>query len=156
MNKVKDALLWIVTILNRKKIPFQISGGFAAKIYGSPRPLNDIDIDIPDDSFLDIYEDIKPYLIYGPDRYIDGKWDVKLATLNYKGQEIDIAGANSCKISNKARTDWIILPCDFSKVVYINVFGIEVPVISKDDLVAYKKELDGEHQITDIEAIGAN
>jgi len=153
MDKVKNALIWIVDILNKKKIPFQISGGFAAKIYGSPRPLNDIDIDIPDDNFSDIYDDIKPYLIYGPDHYIDEKWDAQLATLNYKGQEMDISGATKGKMSNKDKSLWLPYPCDFNKITYQKVFNIEVPVIPREDLIAYKKELDGEHQLIDIKSI---
>ena len=152
-TKTQNALFWITNILNKKNIPFQISGGFAAKIYGSPRPLNDIDVDIPDVNFPDIYNDIKPYLIYGPDHYLDEKWDAQLATLNYEGQEIDITGATNCKISNKKKDAWLPYPCDFNKVSYMEIFGIKVPVISKDALVAYKKELDGEQQIIDIEAI---
>ena len=45
-EKTVDALRWIVGILEKKNILYQISGGFAAKLYGSSRPLNDIDIDI--------------------------------------------------------------------------------------------------------------
>lgn len=50
-EKTINALKWIIKILNSKNIPYQISGGFAAKMYGSIRPLNDIDIDIPEDNF---------------------------------------------------------------------------------------------------------
>ncbi|MFZ3016050.1 MAG: hypothetical protein WA101_03610, partial [Minisyncoccia bacterium] len=74
MKNTEKAFLWIVNILNNKNIPFQISGGFAAKIYGSPRELNDIDIDIPDENFPDIYDGVKQYAIYGPEHYKDAKW----------------------------------------------------------------------------------
>lgn len=85
----KRALEWIVGVLRKRQIPFQISGGCAAKIYGSQRELNDIDIDIPRDCFEKIIVDVKPFLIYGPSQYKDGKWDLYLMTLNYAGQEID-------------------------------------------------------------------
>ncbi|MFZ2072173.1 MAG: hypothetical protein WAV10_00610 [Minisyncoccia bacterium] len=153
MKNTEKAFLWIVNILNNKNIPFQISGGFAAKIYGSPRELNDIDIDIPDENFPDIYDGVKQYAIYGPEHYKDAKWDALLMTLNYEGQEIDITGATNGKISNKNKSAWLQYPCDFNKVIYKEVFGITVPVISKEDLISYKRELDGEHQIVDIESI---
>ena len=43
----KEAFEWIISILRNHKIPFEIIGGFAARLYGSRRMLADIDIDIP-------------------------------------------------------------------------------------------------------------
>ena len=153
MKDTEKAFIWIVSMLNNKKTPFQISGGFAAKIYGSLRELNDIDIDIPDENFHDIYDEVKQYIIYGPENYKDEKRDALLMTLNYEGQDIDITGATNGKISNKDRSAWLKYPCDFNKVTYKEVFEITVPVIQKEDLINYKRELDGEHQLIDIEAI---
>jgi len=87
------ALRWIVDVLHRHQVPFQITGGCAAKTYGSTRELNDIDIDIPRKDFKKILTAVKPYITFGPQRYKDGKWDVYLMTLNYIGQEIDIGSA---------------------------------------------------------------
>lgn len=148
----KGALEWIVGILKKYDVPFQISGGCAAKIYGSPRELNDIDIDIPENYFLKIISDVKPYIIYGPDQYKDKKWDLYLMTLNYAGQEIDI-GSGNAKISTKERDKWIDFSTDFSKAVKKTFLGIEVSVIPKEDLVNYKQSLDGVHQQVDIESI---
>ena len=148
----KGALEWIVGILEKYEVPFQISGGCAAKIYGSPRELNDIDIDIPENYFSKIISDVKPYIIYGPDQYKDNKWDLYLMTLNYAGQEIDI-GSGNAKISTKDRNKWINFSTDFSKAVKKTFLGLEVPVIPKEDLVNYKQLLDGEHQQVDIESI---
>ena len=153
MNKSQVALIWITNILNSHKVPFQISGGLAAKIYGSPRPLNDIDIDIPDANFPDILEEVKPYITYGPEQYKNPKWDALTITLDYYGQEIDITGATKGKMSNKQETAWLPIACDFNKVVYKEILGVKVPVISKEDLINYKKELGGDHQLFDIEAI---
>ncbi len=152
-EKTIKALEWITEILKRKNIPYQISGGFAAKIYGSERPLNDIDIDIPEDKFESILAEIKPYITYGPDQLNDGKWDTKLITLNFKGQEIDIGGAFETKISNKKRTKWIPYPIDFSKSLKMKVEGLEISVISPEELIKYKQHLDGEHQTVDINAV---
>lgn len=152
-TKIANALVWITDILNSKKIPFRISGGLAAKIYGSPRPLNDIDIDIPEKNFIDIYEDVKSYIIYGPDQYKDEKWDCYLMTLNYFGQEIDICGANNTKITAKDNKTWVALPCNFNNVNYQKYLDVVVPVISKQELIDYKSQLNGEHQLIDINSI---
>ena len=151
--KIKNALVWITNILNSKKIFFQISGGLAAKIYGSPRPLNNIDIDIPEKNFINIYEDVKPYIIYGPSQYKDGKWDCYLMTLNYFGQEIDICGANNTKITTKDNKVWIKLPTNLKNVNYQEYLGVILPVMPKQKLIEYKKQLDGNHQLVDINSI---
>ncbi len=156
----KRALEWIVGILKNHQVPFQISGGCAAKIYGSPRKLNDVDIDIPENSFEKILADVKPYIVFGPSQYKDKKWDLYLMTINYLGQEIDIGGQNA-KISTKDQGRWIDFHADFSKAVKKEFLGLEIPVIPKDDLIAYKQLLVGDssigdcqpHQQADIESI---
>jgi len=153
MRNTKKSFLWIVSILKRHQIPFVILGGLAARIYGSPRPLNDIDIDIPVKYFEVILKDIKPYIIYGPDHYIDAAWDEQVITLNYEGQEIDIGGGDTVKIYDAKTGEWRDMPTDFENVERKEVFGLVVPVISREHLVEYKSMLDGNHQQFDIKAI---
>jgi hypothetical protein len=152
-QKTIKALKWIVEILNRKNISYEISGGFAAKLYGSTRNLNDIDFDIPEENFMDILKEVRPYVIAGPEDINDGKWDMKIMTLNFCGQEIDIGGAYKARMSNKERTKWINIPADFSRNKKIEVEGLILNVISPEELIEYKKELDGEHQKEDVKAI---
>lgn len=152
-EKTKNALKWILEILNKKNIPYEISGGFAAKLYGSKRLLNDIDLDVPEENFKDILPEVQSYIIFGPGHLNDGKWDLYVMTLNYKGQEIDISGAYNAKVSNKERTKWIPIPADFSKIRKLKIDAISVNIISPEDLIFYKQNLDGEHQVKDIQAI---
>ncbi|KKR43929.1 hypothetical protein A2356_03490 [Candidatus Nomurabacteria bacterium RIFOXYB1_FULL_39_16] len=151
-EKTINALRWIVDILDKHKINYQISGGFAGKIFGCKRELNDIDIDISKKDFDKILPEISTYIIYGPSHYIDAKWDLELITLNYHGQEIDIGDCDNILISNKERTKWISFATNFSKTLDINLNGIKIKVINPKDFIEYKKELDGEHQLEDIEA----
>ena len=97
----KSAFKWIVDILRENHIPFQISGGLAAKMYGSKRRLYDIDVDIPDHLLRRLVSRVKPYVIFGPARFKDECWNLKLMTLKYHGQLIDISGAKKAKIFNK-------------------------------------------------------
>lgn len=152
-EKVLNALKWIVTILNENAIPYQISGGFAAHLYGATRPINDIDIDIPEESFSLIMGKVKPYILDELQHYNDGKWDLQVMTLNYLDQEIDISGAFNTKVSNLERTEWISIPVDFSSSNQINLDGFIINIISPQQLIDYKKHLDGDHQIDDINAV---
>lgn len=152
-RNTKEALGWVIKILKKHKVPFQITGGLAAKIYGSKRPLNDIDIDIPDKDFPKIIEDLEGFIVYGPKHYVDERWDCKLLTLNFKGQEIDISGANDTKICDARTGKWENVPIDFSTAILKEIYGITIPVVSPQDLIAYKNMLTGTHQKEDIKEV---
>ncbi|MDO8558607.1 MAG: hypothetical protein Q7S09_05525 [bacterium] len=155
MKNTEKAFKWIIGILKKHEVPFQITGGLAAKVYGSNRPLADIDIDIPDDDFPKIMEDVNKFIVYGPAHYNDERWDCKLMTLSFEGQEIDISGADSMKICDARTGEWKSMPTDFLKSVEKEVFGISVPVIPPKALVDYKQMLIGEHQREDIASVSA-
>lgn len=151
-GKTKDALRWIVGILNNHKIDYQISGGLAGKFFGSKRKLNDIDIDISQKYFSKILPEISKYIIYGPAHYRDAKWDLELITLNYNGQEIDISDSDRPLISNKERTRWIYFPAHFSETLEFKLDALKLKIINPKYFIEYKKELDGEHQLEDIKS----
>lgn len=150
MNTPKEALIWI---LKKHKIPFQISGGLAAIVYGANRPLADIDIDIPDDQFNHIINDVKPYIVFGPARFKSDKWDLMLMTLNYQGQEIDLSGADSTNIFNEQTGEWIKLTEDLTVAPVKKVFNLDLPVIPIKSLIFYKKILAREVDLIDINQI---
>ena len=150
-QKTRTALIWILEILKKHNVPYQIMGGFAAKVFGSKRELHDIDIDISETKFPLILPEIKEYITYGPARYQDGKWDLELVTLNYNGQEIDISGVDTLRISTKDRTQWVSYPEGFEAVT-VNFEGLDIVLMHPRKLSAYKKMLDGKHQQEDIDA----
>ena len=156
--KLIAALRWITGILKLEHIPYQISGGFAAHVYGATRPVNDIDLVIPEKYFQKLYEKTKPYVTEGPVRHHGKKWDLELLALEYKGQVIDIGGAETSHITMKdaAGNDtkqWMNLVTDFSKSVMMDFEGMQLPIEPKESLAAYKRHLNGEHQKQDIEAL---
>ena len=153
MKNTEGAFHWIVSVLKKYDIPFQITGGLAAKVYGSKRPLNDIDIDIPDDRFEDITPDVNRYITYWSSRYKDERWDLLLMTLNYEGQKIDISGGSTMRICDSRTNEWCLYPTDFSRFEEREIFGLVVPVVCKEDLINYKRMLVGEHQKEDIDSI---
>lgn len=152
-RNTEAAFKWIVSLLQKYSIPFQISGGFAARLYGSDRELADIDIGIPDRNFDDIHQEVKPYITHGPEHYVDNEWDLKLMTLKYEGQTIDIAGRDSIKIFDKNIGEWAPAHRDLVVSEDMEVYGIIVPVIPKVTLIAYKKKIDREVDRLDVKAL---
>lgn len=154
-KNTEEAFKWIVGLLHKHSIPFQIAGGFAARLYGSERELADIDIRISDNRFDELYSDVKEYIVFGPAQYLDDEWDLKLMTLKFKGQEIDIAGEDNIKIFDKASKNWISFSRDLSISENKEVYGLTVAVIPKEALIAYKKKLTREVDLADLKALEA-
>jgi len=155
MEKTQQGLKWIVKILNKHKIPYKIGGGFAANFYGSPRPVRDIDISLSGKYFSTIIPEVSGHIVAGPKHYLNDKWDCNTLSLNYKGQEIDITDVDTLRMTNKDRTKWIQSKELYSQhdPVLADINGINVYFFHPKTLIAYKKELDGDHQLVDIEAI---
>lgn len=147
-----EALRWMTSLLEAHQIRYQLSGGFAGKLYGSPRPLNDIDFDVPDDAFPILEPHFRPYLLYGPDRFRDEKWDILLMTLNYRGQEIDVSGGTTARMTAQGDAPWLESPSDFSSSMVMPLEDMILHVIPPRDLAAYKSHLNGAHQAIDIDA----
>ena len=150
LEHTKTTLLWITDILKKHQIPFQISGGLAARAYGATRPIADIDIDIPNDKFEIVKNEVSSFITYGPAHFKSDKWDLLLMTLNYNGQEIDLSGIYQTKIFNEETDSWIELADDLSSAVICDVLGLQLPVIPKHSLISYKKILVRQEDIIDI------
>lgn len=137
-KNTKEAFKWIVGILRKNDIPFLISGGLAARIYGSKRPLYDIDIEVQDKYFNKLLPLVRNNVIYGPKRYLDETFDVLLITIKYQGQEIDISGCETDKFYNHETKQWEPSGTKINNFAETNIYGLKVPVIKKQDLLTYK------------------
>jgi hypothetical protein len=152
MRNTEAAFYWIIDILEDQNIEYEISGGLAARIYGSNRELADIDIEVADADIVKIAPLVKKHIIFGPARYKDANWDIELMTLRYEGQEIDLAGIGA-KIFNKQTKEWEFLAGSLRDAEMKEIFGRLVPVESRDSLVAYKTKLAREVDLEDIKQI---
>jgi hypothetical protein len=137
----KNILDWIIKKLNG--IDYQITGGLAAFWYGSKREIYDIDLEVSDSDVYRLSEICREHIIYGPERYVDEHFDLLLMTLDYGGQLIDVCGIDSMYIRG-----WLQL-IDFNTSVEIN--GMKVVLLA--DLIAYKKLLNREVDLIDIELL---
>jgi hypothetical protein len=147
---VKKTIHWICSILEKHKVPFQITGGLAAIIYGSKRKLNDIDIDIPVKYFKIIFPDIKKHVIFNG-RYKDECFDIPLITISYSGRQIDLAASDSGKMFDKKKGKWVEdEKTDLSKSPEIIFFGKKMKIIPKKDLIEYKKMIARQCDLEDL------
>ncbi|MFA6432351.1 MAG: hypothetical protein WCV82_00835 [Candidatus Paceibacterota bacterium] len=154
-EKTLKGLHWIVDILDKNHVPYRIGGGFAAHVYGSKRPVNDIDISLSGQYFPVIVAEVSSYITVGPKHYSNAKWDCDTLSVDYHGQEMDMTDIDTLRMSNKEQTEWFQTKDKYRKFpnLVVNVDGIDVSLIDPRDLVAYKKHLDGEHQLVDIAAV---
>ena len=152
MRHSEEALRWIAKILKNSKVPFEISGGLAAKVYGSTRTLADIDTEIPKKNFSVVARQVQPYIIFGPKRYRDKHWDVFLMTLDYEGQKIDISELKA-KIFDHSKKRWVVISANLTKAVNKKVLSTREPVEPKASLIKYKKELSRRVDKIDVRAI---
>ena len=146
------ALKWIVGILNANSIPYRIGGGLATHLYGSRRPVNDIDISLSGKYFSVLVPILKEYISAGPKHYKNEKWDCTTLSLSYDRQEIDMTDVDTLLMSNKDKTAWIKNKAIYQKHpdVEMDADGIKVSLMDPRVLLEYKSELDGEQQELDV------
>lgn len=149
----KEALIWIVKTLRKNKIPFQIVGGLAAKVYGARRKLNDIDIYIPFKGFKIILPNIKKYITWGPSESPGKMWDDYYVEIKYKGQYIELVSSDKARFLDKKNKKWINMDINYNKSRKLRVSGLVLPVMPKEQLIKYKSILNRKVDREDIKAI---
>jgi len=150
-QKIGRALGWIVSLLNRHQIPYQIVGGLAAKAYGATRPLVDIDIYIPLEKAQAALEEMKPYIKREPIPWKSDSWDLIFMALEYENIWIEIGDVKTGpRFYNRRDGRWEAQVIDFDKSVMIDLYGVEGAVMPKDELLEYKAMLGREVDHVDI------
>ena len=152
VDKVKNALLWIQSILERADVPYQIVGGLAAYIYGAQRPIADIDLYIPNNDVLKLEDELAAFISKPLQHYIEEGWDLEYMQLIYKGQKIEIGLVPGVKLQQK-NGDWVNQTIDFTTSVMSEFEGVRLPLMPKVQLIQYKTILSREVDIFDIQAI---
>jgi hypothetical protein len=148
------ALRWISGQIERHRLPYQIVGGLAAIAHGSRRPLHDIDIYMPlGDAAEAFIEDVAGHVNWGPRAVIEGPWDITYMKLTHGGQKIEIGDSRAPRIRDRGTGAWIEQRIDFEASVICEVLACRVPVMPRDQLIAYKRVLDREVDRSDIRAL---
>lgn len=154
MSQLKKALIWIVSIFKVNKIPFQITGGLAAKAYGAKRKLFDIDIYVPEKYMDKVVEKTKNYIVLGPKHSKTKNWDLEYIKIIYAGQRIEIGSPEKTKMFDKEKSRWIRDRINFSKPETKEILGLRVPVIPKKQLILRKIKLGRKVDKIDLRQMG--
>ncbi|WP_234238453.1 nucleotidyltransferase family protein [Billgrantia desiderata] len=135
------AAQWIVSLLRSGNIPFLICGGLAAKGYGASRPLHDIDLFVPAESFAQVVAGGQAFISKPARRYKEEGWDLEYVQFLYEGVKIEVGNASGASIYDVGRQVWTELAIDFSRYRPMTLLGLELPMMQKEDLIQYKTML---------------
>jgi hypothetical protein len=154
-SNLQKALDWIISILRQQSIPFQITGGLAAHLYGGTREVNDIDIDVEACSIEKLRPLVGTFIVAPPARYMDSTWWMYGTTLNFHGQLIDLTEKSAPYVRDKATGEWIELAMNFDAVTLIPAFGHTLPTQNPHDLISYKRRIayDEHKHLEDVAAV---
>jgi hypothetical protein len=147
-KKTSEALVWIAGVLNDNDIPYRIGGGLATHLYGSGRPVNDIDISLSGKYFPAVVPLVREFITAGPKHYLNEKWDCTTLSLEYRGQEIDLTDADTLLMRDGEGARWIQNADIYGKWpdMKVDVDGVAVALMHPRVLLEYKEHLLGEHQ----------
>ena len=153
-QKIGEALNWIVSLLNRHAVPYQIVGGLAAKAYGASRPLVDIDIYVPMEKAQAALEEMRAYVIREPLPHLSASWELIYMALSYHGMYIEIGDSSTNpRFYNRRDQRWEPQPINFANSTIMQLYGVEVNIMPGDELLSYKAMLDREVDHIDIQEI---
>jgi len=157
-KKEAEALQWITTLLNAKKIPFVLCGGIAAFAYGAARPIHDIDLFVPGNHFLQTVDAGKMYTSKPAGYYKEDPegWRIEYVQLQYEGVKIEIGNPEEAKIYDSRVHQWVDLVVDFDRITIAHIFNVEVPLMDKAALIAYKGKLGRPVDLEDIRGMTGN
>ena len=153
---VGPALAWIVGLLERHVIPYQVVGGLAARAYGATRPVNDVDLYVPFDLAGFAIEEIQSSIVWGPQRHVDDHWDLTFLKANFGEQRVEIGDSSSIpRFFDAGEGRWVSQRIDYYASVRVELFGVRVAVMPKKELVRYKLALGREVDLVDVGQISS-
>jgi len=153
-ENISRALEWIVTLLNRHRIPYQAVGGLAAQAYGAQRPLVDIDLHIPLEQAGVALEEMQPSIVRQPAPHQSASWNLVYLALEYQGVWIEIGDSGSePRFFNGRDQRWELQSIDYRASQIVQLYGVKVAVMPKAELLSYKRMLNREVDHLDIEEI---
>lgn len=143
-QKAKEALEFIIPILERYEFKWVITGGFATLAYGVDRPLTDIDIDIEigkdDPKFQAFVVELAPHTTQPLEHLVNDFYDNYNMEITIGGVVIDICPMDDLKIRNKETGEYEPFYKGFPEIEIVEFEGMQLPLLAKH-LVIKNKEM---------------
>lgn len=149
----KKVLEKVVNVFQQNQIPFQITGGLAAAFYGANRPVYDIDIDVSKNDIQKIRELFRDNIVEDLHHLENEKFDLYLLTLKLDDTLVDISQVEDAYVfDNKGKR--VRMNTNISNAEFISWEDINLPLQNKKELLGYKKILNRDIDLIDIEQMG--
>lgn len=142
----EKALRFIIPILKKYSFRWVITGGFAAYVYGVPRDITDIDIDIDTseklENFRKFYEELAPYRSQELEHFIDQNYDNYNFEITVDGQIIDICPMAEMNVIDKTSGVYKNFYANgFPDHQVVSWHGLDLPLLSKELIIKNKEML---------------
>ena len=139
------ALAWLVNLLDRHAVPYQIVGGLAAHAYGATRPVVDVDLYLPFDRGQPFLAEIQPFIVRLPLPHRSESWDLVYLALEVEDVYIEIGDSSTNpRFYNRIDGCWEEQRLVFDASVTATLYGVEMKVMPREELMRYKRMLDRE------------
>lgn len=144
-QKLPVALSWLVNLLDRYAVPYQIVGGLAAHAYGATRPVVDVDLYMPFDRAQSLLAEIQPFIVRQPMPHCSDSWDLVYLALEYEDVYVEIGDSSSNpRFYNRIDGCWEDQRLAYDASVTATLYGVEIKVMPREELIRYKRMLDRE------------
>ena len=131
-------------LLNANNVRYLMLGGYAVGAYGYPRATNDIDIFVSDDE-VNVENLIRCLTQFGFE-------PLSHDSLSQPRSVVEM-GVEPIKIQLMNFADGIDFEAAFARRNILEIEGIEVSVVSKDDLIRNKKAVGRHKDLADVERL---
>lgn len=140
-RNIAEALRWITGAFDNAGASYQLVGGCAARTHGATRPLHDIDFYVPGGELRSVTPHVGPHVTFGPEHYKGERWNLVYLKARYRGVLVEVADAETTSFFDRQAQEWVKAEVDFAASVRKKVYAVDVPVMPKKQLIAYKQRL---------------
>lgn len=141
-EKAKEALSFIVPILEKYGFKWVITGGFATLAYGVDRPLTDIDIDIDaskdDAKFKEFVAELAPHTTQPLEHFVSDSYDNYNMEISVSGVIIDICPMADLKVLDREKREYVSFYSGFPEHELVEFEGMKLPLLSKRLIIENK------------------